>query len=305
LQPDKDIQKPTSPRTSQTERHVILDPPTLPSILDTNLDNTSLKNFLADMPDKYRDILSLYEKGSAAAGSPTAPGSCPFLAVQCCIRIAKLCAGLWRYGFNGICTGGAGISLYNTESKTSSGIADLMGAGNSNGGSGNDSSSSGNAERIVLNNGVGVSRLDVSSWVMKAKSVPGFEQMTLADQVWCTTNMAAVYSIIGFKRKHAFFLHETGLLVLSTLKPSQGSKLDTNLIDVRLPSSASIDMLSDPTAVTGEKLELVSEKDSVTGRANGLGKGTDQQTNGALECMKRVCEVLGVPLRRKYFRIVS
>ncbi|KAI8854876.1 transport protein Trs120 or TRAPPC9 TRAPP II complex subunit-domain-containing protein [Chytridium lagenaria] len=141
------------------------------------------------------------------------------------------------------------------------------------------------AERIVINGGVGVTKADISSWLARARSFSHFEYLTLSDQVWITTTMASIFSSIGYKRKHAFYLRQTALLVLSTLRFSrEGSRSPTRLYLGNLERTSEVG-----------SMELYSEHDSVTGKVDG---GISRsRTNGALECMKRVCEVMGIALK--------
>ena len=285
-----------------------------------------MANFLAELPEKYREILALYDRGSGAAGAYFAPGSCPLLSVQACLRMAIFCAGLWMHNIPIACLGGAGASLLFGDSTSRIGSAVSSSSNSTVGiGSGASLSSSGTAQssstssasgstavggsggsganiavdKIVFNNGVGVSRVDVSSWVMRARAVSGFEFMTISDQLWCATTMASVYSSIGYHRKHAFFLRQTAQLILSTLRPYTFA--DDNLqkkyswkVDSRLLSTDSLDLLTE-----GGELRLLTEHDSLTGKADSSSDG-NQNTNPALECMKRVCEILGVPIKGEF-----
>ncbi|KAJ3403166.1 hypothetical protein HDV05_008038, partial [Chytridiales sp. JEL 0842] len=165
---------------SRTQK--ILAPPSLTSILTTDLESTQLKSFLLESADKFREILSLYERGNAASIN-THQGFCPLLGVQACIRIARLLAGMWRYGFGGTVVGGAGVPLHSTDGKSA--VAELsFGPNASSIVPGANTAPAAPVEKITLTNGLGgVSRLDVSSWLIRARSTPGFESMSLVDKV--------------------------------------------------------------------------------------------------------------------------
>ncbi|KAJ3210402.1 hypothetical protein HDU67_005353 [Dinochytrium kinnereticum] len=264
----------------------ILESPTLQSVLNspTAVSNPQLNAFLCDACERFREVVLLYERG--ASGGPQAPNFCPLLATQACLTIAKLCTGLWKYRFGGTITGGAGVPFWSVDPK--GGATDYASRPGAQSGTGAiQPVNLGPTEKIVINGGVGVTRAEVSSWISRARSFSFFKCLVLSDQVWITTTIAAIYSAIGYNRKHAFYLRQTALLVLSTLRFSREGS-------TRSPTRLQIGLI-DRNPETGS-MQLFSEQDSVTGKLDekSLYRG---RTNGALECMKRVCEVMGIALR--------
>ncbi|KAJ3311956.1 hypothetical protein HDU76_002999 [Blyttiomyces sp. JEL0837] len=277
----------------------ILNAPTLASVLQSQVVMTPspIRSYLCDLPERYREVFTMYERGSS--GGSGVSGFCPVLLADSCIRIAKLLAGLWMYKFDGVMTGGAAMTLFVPESK---GLAENLAQGmgmrgpGTPGPTGSAPPTAGATElapgEVVLNNGVGVSKVDVSSWLMKAHMSCYFDQLPVSEQVWVATNIASIYGIIGFKRKHAFFLRLTTQLVLGTLKPPAlfsipGARV--NPIDhwKRATSVMSLDgSLGD--------LRLETEQDVIHGKAGPGASKSNKVTNGALECMKRVCDVFGL-----------
>ncbi|KAJ3110649.1 hypothetical protein HDU96_006389 [Phlyctochytrium bullatum] len=242
--------------------------------------NPQLNAFLCDCCERYREIVLLYERG--ASGGPQAPNFCPILGTMASLTIAKLCAGLWKHRFGGMMTGGAGVPFWGVDPKGNA-LDYNTRSGQPPGSSSVQSINLGPSEKVVINGGAGVSRLDVASWLARARAFSYFEYLTMSDQVWMTTTMASIFSSIGYKRKHAFYLRQTALHVLSTLRGSRES-LSRGPSRLRIKSmDADLD-----------SMHLVSEQDSVTGKVDGSSR---VRTNGALECMKKVCEVLGIALK--------
>ncbi|KAJ3095829.1 hypothetical protein HDU97_006470 [Phlyctochytrium planicorne] len=265
----------------------ILSPPSIQSILGTptSVNNPQVNAFLSDACERFREIVLLYEKG--ASGGPQVPNFCPLLATQACLTIAKFCIGLWKYQYGGVVTGGAGVPFWSVDPK--GGAIDYAARGGQQAGSGGavQTVNLGPGERIVVNGGTGVSRADIASWITRARANCFFEYLTLGDQVWISTTVASLFSAIGYKRKHAFHLRQTALLVLSTLRfnregAPRNSRLQVGTLE-RNPETGS--------------MHLYSEQDSVTGKLDE--KGSKNRSNGALECMKRVCEVIGISLKSK------
>ncbi|KAJ3281136.1 hypothetical protein HK104_000185 [Borealophlyctis nickersoniae] len=261
-----------SPDADRPGRHILVIP-TVDTVFDTASSYPQLRSLFCDIPDKYRDIISLYERAFQSGQ----PGFYPVLQIQACLEIAQFLASMWLTRFTGAVINGAGILLVAQESK---GIADIAstitrgGGGSGVAGSGGTVGGGGTTldrDRIVLNGGLGATRADASSWIMRAWS-SGMEYLSVSDQVWCVTRIASVYGQLGYARKHAFFLRQVNLLVLATLKVLDGRSMS---------SVAENDV---------RKLRAVVEESEDGGEK----KRKEKTSNGALECMKRVCEALGV-----------
>ncbi|KAJ3166794.1 hypothetical protein HK101_011868, partial [Irineochytrium annulatum] len=155
-----------------------------------------LRAFLCDAFERYREIVYLHERATAVSASSPGSPFAPLLGAQACMRIAKLAAGMWVHRFNGTITGGAGIPLFSYEKGGASGASGVggnpgtggIGVGVSGGGLGATSGSgaggfpSANVEKIVLHGGIGVSRVDVASWVTRARWGCHFDLLTVHDQ---------------------------------------------------------------------------------------------------------------------------
>lgn len=218
---------------------------------------------ICDIPDRYREIVSLYERSY----QPGQSGYYPYLQIQACLDMSKFLTAMWACKFNGPVTNGAGILLYAPESK---GIADIASNIGIPGTSSRTSAvvgvsgtaavgASAEKDRIILQGGLGASRVDVSSWVMKAWA-SGIEYLTLSDQIMCVTAIATVYAQIGYRKKHSFFLRQTALLLLATLR-GQGRS----------------GSLQDVSSMNGEVTDINN-------------KQLAAENNAVLQCMRKVFE---------------
>jgi hypothetical protein len=148
----------------------------------------SLHAVLCDLPTYYRDVFELYEK----AKSPSQQGFYPIHRISACLKIADMLARMYKNGFVGYITDGAAFE-----------IEVFVG--------GREGAASSTTSYI------GVRPMDASTWVMKAWDC-GVEWLSIADQAASVATMAAIYSRIGFKRKHAFYLRQSALIILHSLK---------------------------------------------------------------------------------------
>ncbi|KAI8820488.1 TRAPP II complex [Fimicolochytrium jonesii] len=219
--------KPTDPSEGQQEEGAFsrqpLGPPTYNVIFEGARSHPQFRMLICDIPERYREIASLYEK----AYQPGLSGYYPYLHISAYLTMSKFLATMWLTRFNGPVTNGAGIALYAPESK---GIADLASnigitsaGGRTGGASGGGPAGAAvggqtsDKERIILHGGLGCSRADVSSWAMKAWA-SGVENSSSADQLRCATSITTAYALIGYWRKHAFFLRQTSLLLAAHYK---------------------------------------------------------------------------------------
>ncbi|KAJ1562237.1 Trafficking protein particle complex subunit 9, partial [Nowakowskiella sp. JEL0078] len=280
----------------------ILTPPTTDAIFQAASTNSQLRNFVNELPEKYREIVTLYERGSgiqstgfvgggiiSVSGNLTynqqssnsnqpqlnQPASTfyPLLQIAASLKMAKFLVSMWCARYTGTTVNGSAFPFSPADK---GGIAEyasnIVGANprvvTVDRGSTGTSSSGGTSQvlsldRTIAINTAGVSRSEISSWVMKAWA-SGIEYLNVADQIWCVTTMAAVYASIGYKRKHAFYLRQAALLVLSTLKVHK--------------------FLEDSTG------DLALRHIKITG----TNEGSNRKTSGALECLMEACEVLGI-----------
>ncbi|KAI9193335.1 TRAPP II complex [Polychytrium aggregatum] len=261
---------------------------TTDSLFETAANHQHVRQLLAEIPDRYREIVNLYEKAS----QPGAPGYYPLLQISACLKVAYFLTAMCRNQFQGTVPNGAGVSL-TYEGK---GVAE---AGGSRVGLQNAMMMPGAAnpsDRIVLNGGVGASRVDVSTWLMRAWDL-GLEYLTVADQIHSVATMAAVYSLLGYKRKHAFFLRQTALLISSTFKSDSQTSLAAARKIVEPYSSSNILLVDNLEAAEASSFNLsASSNNLTTGRPDTAAAAANvpAQSNSAIECMKKVCHVFGV-----------
>ncbi|KAJ3141359.1 hypothetical protein HK100_007787 [Physocladia obscura] len=346
---------------------VIHHQPTAKFILNSPVLLTSLplRTFLAETSDRHRLILQIYERANAAASIGVGGSAIPFLPVSVCLRMARMLREMNRFSFSEYLVNGAGLSftLFSSSNlivgedgggeKSMAGTSIGVGGGGSStptsvgksaypptAGPGrtagspnsvqteaNASTNPGSSNEIVFNNGIGVSKIDVNSWLVKACQIllQNIEFLALSDRVWAFANIAAVYGSIGFRRKHAFFLRQMNLAVAGTLRPSgfnglaavvsasKSGKLSSIEDGIRM-----IDAWKRESTINLEEGELkssmkfVTEQDSVTGKVdtveNNIAFGLDEllgrsPPNGVIQCYKRVCEVLGLQIRAYRTRV--
>ncbi|KAL2915792.1 hypothetical protein HK105_204739 [Polyrhizophydium stewartii] len=312
-------QSPTSPtRAKRSSIALARGLPSTSDILHAAVrSNTSLGAMIAELPERYRDIVQLYERAYAYG----TPGFYPILQIQASLRMAYFLADVHanRILFN--FANGAGVAYWSVEPKSigaeiaarigSSGVG--AGAGGGGGGSGGGgavggsggsgvggsggvasvapvSGSSGGpaamhsmlqTERIMIQNGLGASRFDVLSWIMRAWH-SGFDYLTLTDQLASASSMAAVCGLVGADRKHAFFLRQTAMYGVA-LAHRLGSQAEA-AIGVR--SAAAVLASASASAATAASAARRGSADQ--------GDRRHVPASGPLECLRRVCDLLGI-----------
>ncbi|KAJ3026975.1 UNVERIFIED_CONTAM: hypothetical protein HDU68_004718 [Siphonaria sp. JEL0065] len=317
---------------------IIMRAPTMTSILASPalLTFHPLRTVLAETPDRHREILQIYEYGNATAAA-NGSNPIPILAVSVCVRVARVLKGMHKFGFAEYLVNGASLNfISNGDAAPGDG-----GPSKVAGGTGGNSATPAVAQqgsgggvgpaqtvpidRIVFNNGIGVNKLDINSWLMKANFVLGgnLEWIALSDRVWGYANIAAIYGALGFRRKHAFFLREMNLVVTETLRPSGFSGLAAAARASRAGRLTStedgvrmIDSWKRESMINLEEGELIgelrfaTEKDSVTGKIDsdkddGILNSRGGPPNGVIQCYKRVCEVFGLQIRSYKPRVLN
>ncbi|KAJ3023435.1 hypothetical protein HKX48_003129 [Thoreauomyces humboldtii] len=240
-------------------------PPTYRTLFQAARSHPQFRMLICDIPERYREIVSLYER-SYQAGQP---GNYPYMQIQGCLFMSKFLAAMWRCKFNGPITNGAGVLLFTPESKGIADIASNMGlqsartggtTGNTTG-AGSIPGPASDKDRIILHGGLGASRVDVSSWAMKGWA-SGIEFLTLSDQIRCVTAITTAYALVGHKKKHGFFLRQTALLLAANIRGS-----------------------SRPAGRMGS-LPEISETETLPPIAT-------PEAAGLLECMRNVCAAYG------------
>ncbi|RIB16973.1 TRAPP II complex [Gigaspora rosea] len=175
------------------ESHIIQSPPSpnpnspsSPSLPDTP------KSLWADITDKYVTILTLYAKTSNSSNNQVPP----IIYAEACLKVAKMLASIWVSG---------GWSDNALALIVQGGLPEK-----------------GANEKWGLSPVSGVSKVEVTQWAMKGYG-PYVEDMSIVEQIHITTTLSTIFSIINLRRKHAFFLRQTALLILPLLaKPRTG-----------------------------------------------------------------------------------
>ncbi|KAJ3313765.1 hypothetical protein HDV04_001569 [Boothiomyces sp. JEL0838] len=175
--------------------------------------NEDINGFIVDLPEKFRDIIQLYDKALPYGTI----GYYPLLQIFASLKIAEFLAVAHKLEYVGQFLNGAGIGWF-SESKslgaeiaaritTAPGLPQLT----------SQTSSlilqpgQSQTEKAILQNGLGATKTDVLSWINRAWAC-GAEYLSLKDQILSLTEMSAICSIIKANRKHAFYLRMLALI---------------------------------------------------------------------------------------------
>ncbi|KAJ3259683.1 hypothetical protein HK103_001944 [Boothiomyces macroporosus] len=175
--------------------------------------NENVNGFVVDLPEKFRDIIQLYDKALPYGTI----GYYPLLQIFASLKIAEFLAVAHKLEYVGQFLNGAGIGWF-SESKslgaeiaaritTAPGLPQLT----------SQTSSlilqpgQSQTEKAILQNGLGATKTDVLSWINRAWAC-GAEYLSLKDQILSLTEMSAICSIIKANRKHAFYLRMLALI---------------------------------------------------------------------------------------------
>ncbi|CAG8555401.1 15541_t:CDS:10 [Funneliformis mosseae] len=150
-----------------------------------------------DITEKYVNILTLYAKTSSPSNNQVPP----LIYTEACLKVAKYLACIWV-------TGGWGDDALKL----------IVHGG---------TPEKGLNERWGLSSVSGVSKIEVTRWAMKGYG-SYIEEMSITEQIHITTTLSAIFSVINFRRKHAFFLRQTALLILPLLSKPRNSSPQTN-----------------------------------------------------------------------------
>ncbi|KAJ3352563.1 hypothetical protein HDU83_007870 [Entophlyctis luteolus] len=310
-----------------------LEIPTISSVLKSPLilKSLPLRTFLAEVSDRHRVILQIYERATVAARNAQQPNTnsgtnsggssvIPILPVLACIRVARVLRGMNRYTFSEYLVNGAGISLAPSalavDDSVISGVEDLRRPGPAllqaasktrpaSGGArsatpsvvsqsqqGTDGSllSTANTGDIVFNNGIGASKVDVGTWLIKAHMLlsqyPDF--VSVSDRVSALGHIAAIYGSIGFRSPP-----EIGSTNRSGL-PARISAM--GMLDVGKREQLHSEEKGGPISVRGYS---TSVSDNSLNSDGDLNDTVGKHTTGVIQCYKRVCEVFGLRIRSR------
>ncbi|KAJ3273986.1 hypothetical protein HDV01_003656 [Terramyces sp. JEL0728] len=173
----------------------------------------SINAFVVDLPEKFRDIIQLHDKAHPYGTI----GYYPLLQVFASLKLAEFLAAAHKLEYVGQFTNGAGVVWF-SESKslgaeiaaritTAPALQPLAGQANTL----IVQPGQTQTEKAILQNGLGVTKTDVLSWINRAWAC-GAEYLSLKDQILSLTEMSAICSIIKANRKHAFYLRMLALI---------------------------------------------------------------------------------------------
>jgi hypothetical protein len=194
-------------------------------IIEIATESKKLYSFICEVPERYREVIILYDK----AHNYGSFGYYPILQIQASLRIASFLSFAFISGFSGTFINSAGIPWYN-EAKSLTAELSLRISSNTGSQQGPNMStaastlipqqSSSQTEKAILQNGMGVTRLDILTWITRI-SLTGNEYLTPKDYLIILSEICALCSRIDATRKHAFFLRLTGT-VTKHLEMQQG-----------------------------------------------------------------------------------
>ncbi|KAJ3364329.1 hypothetical protein HDU91_002647 [Kappamyces sp. JEL0680] len=185
-------------------------------IIELAHSSKKLFTFICELPERYREVVFLYDKAYTYGTF----GYYPILQIQASLRIANFLSFAYLSSFSGTFINSAGIPWYNeAKSLTSELSLRLVNTSTvSTPAAMNASSvtntlipqhSSAQMEKAILQNGTGVTKLDILTWITRI-SLTGNEYLTARDYLLVLTGICALCSRIKAHRKHAFFLRLVG-----------------------------------------------------------------------------------------------
>ncbi|KAF9137852.1 hypothetical protein BGX30_009846 [Mortierella sp. GBA39] len=223
----------------------------------------AIKPLIFDIPEKYQNILSLYNK----VPNNAAPA---ILYVEACMRVTKFIATCFACG-NGIlddraleavvsgnilmhaeASAGEGQqpmtqSSSATQSQTSSGAAALL----------RRASTLRSRSGSVTTHNLGVTRTDIMNWVTKAWT-GRLDELWILDQIHFTTSIASILGAVQFRRKQSLFLRYAVRMIAPLLHQT------------RLAQAAAAQSNGTPP------------------------RKAANSDHGVLECLTQICNVFGV-----------
>jgi hypothetical protein len=218
--------------------------------------NIKLKTLICELPERTREIITLYDKVSNSEDKP----AYPFLAITSCLKIAKLLSIMHNIHLNSSFLSGASIQL-NSNKKLSS--PNLNFDNNVN----------------IVEPVNGVSKIAVASWLNKAWH-GGLQFLSENLKIDICASISAIYGSIGMLRKHAFFLHQTDLMTVTYIR---------NLLQKNLTKNKEAGSPSSPISPSHPRSNsfdgINDDDDDESNRFIAYPSG---------ELMERVCEIIGI-----------
>lgn len=207
-------------------------------IMKLALESKKLFSFVCELPERYREIVFLYDK-SFTYGSF---GYYPILQIQASLRIANFLSFAFLASFSGTFVNCAGIPWSNeAKSLTAELVTRMATSGTQTGINPNNNAtntlipqqSASQTEKAILQNGIGVTRLDIMTWLTRI-SLTGNDYLTPKDYLLILTSVCVICSRIDAYRKHAFYLR----LVGTVTRFLESKQFSSNAVDDEKASSS-------------------------------------------------------------------
>lgn len=196
----------------------LLFPPTAKQIFASP--NIELRAFLAELPEKFREVVLLLAKSAL----PPVQNPYPLLSMITQLKLAELLSSMIKYDFMEPLLNGGGCNAWESPKSASTtvveAVSSTLAAGISSGVLPPAGAPSGYTGNLVTRP---VCKSDVSSWLMHCWSA-GVELLSIVDQIWLIGKIVGNFNEIGYRRKHAFFLLQLSALLQSFLESNSLSK---------------------------------------------------------------------------------
>jgi hypothetical protein len=165
-------------------------------VLDAMQVDHDVKTFVLELPDKYRDIMSLYEKSNKLI----------ILKTEASLKMAKFLAEIYLRGFTTPSYGFlSGPGWFPPERNIAADIA------------------SGIRVNVPEKIYTPLTASDVSSWCMKAWGET--TDLSSLEHLYTLCDITSVMQKLGYKRKQAFFLYQTVQVLERLGIPNSGKAL--------------------------------------------------------------------------------
>jgi hypothetical protein len=163
---------------------------------------SDLQIFVAEYPEKMREVLTLYDRAYPVGTA----GYYPILQHEICFNMGRFLMEAGKSTLQISFTNGPTILTWvpNESRNTAAELVRIS----TNPALTTPVISASSTETAPVQ--VGASRYDVLTWLMRAYH-SGLDYLTLKDQVWSLSNIALMFKQLGFVRKHSFFMRLVGI----------------------------------------------------------------------------------------------
>ena len=220
-----------------------------------------MSDFVCELPERYREIVSLYDKSHPYG----VYGYYPILQIQTSLRIANFLSFVFLDSFKGTFINCAGIPWsYEGKSLTAeltlrmASTTGTLQPGSSHANSVTNTlipqQSSSQVEKAILQNGTGVTKLDIMTWITRI-SLTGNEYLTPKDYLTVLSAICSICKRINAFRKYAFYLRLVGTVsrYLGSKQQSQSENVAYSLKSWSLAAMHKVsDILESPSKNTND-----------------------------------------------------